>query len=227
MITPLRRRAPAGVALLSCAIAVLVGCSQDRPEFDGKSTSPPGETSDPVPQSTASTAPAVTSTTPAVTSAESDLYDCAEPTVEIITFDWTHPDRDIIGYAPSGVLFELGTMRIRITNHSKHKIVTTGARFDMAWRTGDGELFISSEHVKPGLAWDYVPMRGATDKSTDRVGGHQSIGYEQGFGIVHATDGTEPWANQSIVDWWFENPVIREACDEQFARLGRHTGPPK
>ena len=122
----------------------------------------------------------------------------------------------------------MGTMRIRITNHSKHKIVTTGARFDMAWRTGDGELYISSARMKPGLAWNYVPWRGVSDTSTDRVGGRKSIEYKQGFAeAVYATDGTEPWANQSIIDWWFENAGIREACDDQFARLGRHVGPPE
>lgn len=156
-----------------------------------------------------------------------DWYDCAEPSVEVITFDWRMPSRGLHLGAPPGVLFASGDMRIRITNNSRPKIATSGASFDLAWRGEDGAVYIMTELMSSALAWMEVPWRSVMYAPTETVGGHDAIEFTENFGdLVHATDGSEPWVNQSKIGWHFDSPEIRELCDEQFARLGRNAGPP-
>jgi hypothetical protein len=185
------------------------------------------DSSAPMPTPLDSAIPATSDVSPPPTDDPADWYDCAEPSVEVITFDWLMPSRGLHLAAPPGVLFASDDMRIRITNNSRHKIATSGASFDLAWRGEEGAIRIATELNSSALAWIEVPWQSVMQATTDTVGGHDSIEFTENFGdLVYATDGSEPWVNQSKIGWHFDSPEIRELCDEQFARLGRNLGPP-
>lgn len=220
----MRCTASALVGTVALAAVLVSGCENSSPpagdagSVDGTpgSVSTATQTGTPVP-APQPPAPVTISLTPV-----DDRLDCAPPSLEVITFDWTHPDPRISLDVPNlpGVPFKEGRVRIRITNHSRHKILTSGAWLDMAWRDPQGVIRITSSWLG-GKYVDEIPRQIIGHERAETVRGHDSIEFSEYIGVTHLTDGSSPWVHEQTIRWAFENPDLENACRAQNAEPPR------
>ncbi|MFE9789244.1 hypothetical protein ACFYO7_28080, partial [Nocardia salmonicida] len=151
--------------------------------------------------------------------AENDRLDCAPPSFELITLDLTNPDRESLwDKVPAGVEgtpFLIGRVRIRIANNSRHKILTSGAWIDLAYRDATGSVHLESELPMRGIRESSIPRLDFTHERSETVRGHDSIEFSEYLGSASLTDGSPPWVNSHIIRWAFENPDLQNACQDQ------------
>ncbi|MEV0711550.1 hypothetical protein [Nocardia aurea] len=179
-----------------------------------------------VPVPPAASVPPVTEPEPAEPG--DDRLDCAAPGFEVVAIDWSHPDRASSLDVPPGpgTVFRENRIRIRITNNSRHKILTSGAWLDMGYRRHDGTVRRSSElGLKPAFSFDSVPRQPATRERAETVRGHDSIEFSEHIGVVYLTDGTPPWVDSYTLRWAFENPDLENACRAQNEHDAQPTPP--
>ncbi|WAL49722.1 MULTISPECIES: DUF2510 domain-containing protein [Rhodococcus] len=200
------------IGMIGDATQVTMSPSARQSETDKRVQQSERKTTPPSPESTAAPEPVQ----------ELELLDCAPPTVEVLEIEWEHP---ATATDPQNVFRR--TMTVRIVNHSQHSIRTSGAGFNMAWRTPDGRVVNMAEDIFDGkrswMSWDSVPGSNNLEPVSDRVEGQGSVEYTRSFGSYADiyTDGTEPWVHQRHVFYEFDNPDLERACEEQRARLGQ------
>lgn len=200
-------------ALLAGLVAVLTSCSTEA------STDPSEKalsaSSSNLAQSTTSSAPP-TSTSSA---AEDDRLDCAPPSFEVLTLDLTQPDResvwDKVPADAEGVPFRVGRVHIRITNNTRHKILTSGAWIDLAYRDAAGTVHLESALPMRGIRESSIPRLDLMHEQSKTVSGHDSIEFSEYIGSVSLTDGSQPWVDSHTIRWAFENPDLENACRDQ------------
>ncbi|WP_280188164.1 MULTISPECIES: hypothetical protein [Nocardia] len=200
-------------ALLVAVLAGLGGCSTERStDLSDKDPSAGGSNL---------AKPTISSVPPTSTSsaAETDRLDCAPPSFEVLTLDLSQPDRKSLwAEVPAGMEgtpFRVGRVHIRIANNSRHKILTSGAWIDLAYRDATGTVQLESQLPMRGIRESSVPRLDLVHERSETVRGRDSIEFSEYLGSVSLTDGSPPWVNSHTIRWAFENPDLENACQEQ------------
>ncbi len=202
-------------AVMASLIVGLSGCGEVSKGDQRPADSTPTATSG---SHHASESPEPT-TTPSSTAADSDQLDCAAPGFELITLDLTNPNQ--VWDRPAtvdGTPFRIGTVRIRIQNNSRHKILTSGAWIDIAYRDSAGVIHLESQAPFRGIRESSVPRLDLLHERAETVRGHDAIEFSEYLGTTSFTDGSPPWINTHTIRWAFENPDLENACQQQQAQ---------